>query len=113
MERQQKILKTQILSGFALVYNLKIYSYNFSNTTCSLKFYSNEEATYFDNDIADIHGFTHKANIFGDVVAQLVSNVINGILENIPTAALSKYLSQFQRSPEIPLINCKVQLKLY
>ena len=43
----------------------------------------------------------------GDIVGQPASHVINGILENV-TAALSKYLSYFWRSPEIPLINCKV-----
>lgn len=88
-----KNIEDFFLLGLVLVYNLKIYSYNFSNTTGRLKFYSNEEATYFDNDIADIHGFTHKANILGDVVAQLVSDFVNRILENIPTAASSKYLS--------------------
>ena len=88
-----KNIEDFFLLGLVLVYNLKIYSYNFSNTTGRLKFYSNEEATYFDNDIGDIHGFTHKANILGDVVAQLVSNFVNRILENIPAVASSKYLS--------------------
>ena len=36
----------------------------------------------------------------------------NGILKNITISMPLKYLSNFLRSLEIPLINCKVDLKL-
>ena len=36
----------------------------------------------------------------------------NGILENATTAVPLKYLCNFWRSLEMPLIHCKVELKL-
>ena len=36
----------------------------------------------------------------------------NGVLKNATIVVLSKYLSIFWRSLEMPLINCKVELKL-
>ena len=37
---------------------------------------------------------------------------MNGILRNTTTAVVLKCLSSFWRSREIPLINCKIELKL-
>ena len=39
-------------------------------------------------------------------------NVANGILKNVAIAVPLKYLSNFWRSLEMPLINCKIELKL-
>ena len=39
-------------------------------------------------------------------------NQSNGILKNATIAAPLKHLGNFLRSPEMPLINCKVELKL-
>ena len=39
-------------------------------------------------------------------------NAANGILKNVTIAVPLKYLSNFWRSLETPLINCKVELKL-
>ena len=36
----------------------------------------------------------------------------NGVLKNATIVVLSEYLSIFWRSLEMPLINCKVELKL-
>ena len=36
----------------------------------------------------------------------------NGVFKNATIVVLSKYLSIFWRSLEMPLINCKVELKL-
>ena len=36
----------------------------------------------------------------------------NGILKNATIAVPLKYLSDYQRSLEMPFINCKVELKL-
>ena len=38
-------------------------------------------------------------------------NQANGILKNAAIAVPLKYLSNFWRSPEMPLINCKTELK--
>ena len=45
-------------------------------------------------------------------VAQTALNAANGILKNATIAVPLKYLSNFWRSLEIPLINCKVELKV-
>ena len=37
---------------------------------------------------------------------------MNGILRNTTSAVVLKYLSSFWRSREMPLINCKIELKL-
>ena len=39
-------------------------------------------------------------------------NQVNGILKNATIAVPLKYLSKFWRSLEMPLINCKMELKL-
>ena len=64
-------------------YNLIKYSSNYSETTASLWFYSKDEATNFD------------------------SNVANATI-TIPL----KYLSNFWRSVEMQLINYKIELKI-
>ena len=45
-------------------------------------------------------------------VAQTALNAANGILKNATIAVPLKYLSNFWKSLEIPLINCKVELKV-
>ena len=45
-------------------------------------------------------------------VAQTAPNAANGILKNATIAVPLKYLSNFWKSLEIPLINCKVELKV-
>ena len=47
-----------------------------------------------------------------NTVAQLAPNLRNGILRNATIVVPLKYLSNFWKSLEIPLINCKVELKL-
>ena len=65
----------------------------------------------FNNNIANtdnVRSFKYKAKLSGNTVAQ--PNPNEAI--NSATAVLLKYLSNFWRSLEIPLINCKVELKL-
>ena len=92
-----------------LMYNLIKYSSNYFNTTGSLWFYSKNEATNFDADIADTNNFKSfkcETKLIGSTTAT------NGILENTTIAVSLEYLSNFWRSLEIPLINCKIELKL-
>ena len=96
-------------------YNLIEYSSNYSETTGNLWFYSKGETNNFDNNIWDIDqvkSFTYKAKILGNTEAQSPPNNANGILENATIPVPLKYLSNFWRSLEMPLINCKVELKL-
>ena len=97
------------------MYNLVEYSSNYSQTTGSLWFYSKDESANFDADIANTDGFKpfkYKAKLLGNTVAQPGPNAANGILKNATIALPLKYLSNFWRSLEMPLINYKVELKL-
>ena len=54
----------------------------------------------------------YKAKLLGNTVAQPNPNQANEILRNATIAVLLKYLNNFWRSLEMPLINCKVESKL-
>ena len=97
------------------MYNLIEYNSNHSATKGSLWFYSKDEATDFNADIANddnFKSFKHKAKLLGNTAGQPAPNATNGILKNKAIAVPLKYLSSFWRSLEMPLINCKVELKL-
>ena len=97
------------------MYNLIEYSSNYSETTRSLWFYSKDEATNFNNDIEntdDFKSFEYKAKLLGNTVAQPAPNQAYRILKNVAIALPLTYLNNFWRSLEMPLINCKVELKL-
>ena len=87
------------------------YSSNYSETTGSLWFYSKDEATNFNANIANIDNFKffkYKAKLLRNTEAQ-DDNATNGILK---MQQLLCHLSNFWRSLEMPLVNCKVKLKL-
>ena len=74
-------------------------------------FYSRDESTNFNTDIADgsnFKSFTYKAKLLGNTEA----DGANGILKNITIAVSSKYLSNFWKPLDMALINCKIKLKL-
>ena len=84
-------------------------------TTGRLWFYSKDKATDFNADIANdnnFKSFKYKAKLLSNVEAQPNPNHAYGILKNATIAVPLKYLSNFWRSLEMPLINCKVELKL-
>ena len=93
------------------MYNLIEYSSNYSETTGSLWFYSKDEATYFNADIANnniFKSFEYKAKLSGNTVEDEPKEIIR----NATIAFPLKYLSNFWRSLEMPLINCKIELKV-
>ena len=77
------------------MYNLIEYSDNYSDTS--------ENNTDVSNDNAP--SFKYKANLIGNTEA-------NGTKNGVKIAVPLKYLSNFWRSLEMPLINCKVKLSL-
>ena len=90
------------------MYNLIEYSSNYSETTRNLWFYSKDEATNFNADVANdnnFKSFKYKAKLLENTEA----DGVNGILNSATIAVLLKYLSNFWRSLEMPLINCKVE----
>ena len=93
------------------MYNLIEYGSNCSETTGSLWFYSKDEATNFNADIVhdnNFKSFEYLAKLLGNTAAQ-ADNAANGILKNATIAVPLKYLTNFWRSLEMPLINCKVE----
>ena len=91
------------------------YSSNYYETTGSLLFYSKDEATNFNADIANddnFKSFKFKAKLLGNTVAQPLPNAANEILKDATITIPLKYLSNFWRSLEVPSINCKVELRL-
>ena len=97
------------------MYSLIEYSSNYSETTESLWFCSNDDTTDFNENIAiddNFKSFKYKDKLLENTVAQPNPNHAYGILRNAPIAVSLKYLSNFWRSLEVPLINCKVELKL-
>ena len=86
--------------------NLIEYSSNYSETTESLWFYSKDETSNFNADIAyddNLKCFEHKAKLLGNTEAD--GN--NGILKNATIAVPLKYLSNFCRSLEMSLLIAK------
>ena len=78
------------------MYNLIEYSSNYSETTGSLWFYSKDEATDFNADIANdnsFKSFKYKATLLGNTKAQPNPNHANGILKNATVVVSLKYLS--------------------
>ena len=97
------------------MYNLLEYSSNYSGTTVSLLFYSKDEATNFNDDIANTNAFKSfkcKTKLLGNTVVQPNPNQVNGNLENATIVVPFENQSNFWRSLKMPFINCKVELKL-
>ena len=89
------------------MYNLIEYSVNYSSTSGSLWHFERDEIinnTDVTND-DDAPSFKHKASLIGNTEANETKN-------GVKIAVLLKYLSNFWRSLEMPLINCKVELSL-
>ena len=96
------------------IFNLIGYSSNYSKTTGTLWFYSKDETSNFNHNIANSNNFKsfkYKSKLLGNTEAQ-TANAANGILKNATIAVPLKYSSNFWRSREKPLINCKVELNL-
>ena len=88
------------------MYNLIEYSDNYSYTSGSLWGFKRDEIV----DNADVTNdnapsFKYKASVIGNTWG-------NGRKDGVKIAVPLKYLSNFRRSLEIPLINCKVELSL-
>ena len=89
------------------MYNLIEYKDNYSDTSGSLWDFKRDEI----NDNADVTNdnnapsFKYKASIIGNTEN-------NGTKNGVKIAASLKYLSNFSRSLERPLINCNIELSL-
>ena len=89
------------------MHNLIEYSVSYSSTSGSLWHFGRDEITN-NVDVANddnAPSFKHKASLTGNTEA-------NGTKTGVKIAVPLKYLSNFWRSLEMPLINCKVELSL-
>ena len=92
-----------------LMYSLIEYSDNYSKTSGSLWQYCKEIPAVNDaGNIADFDGATDSFNFFKKVTGQ--TNNYGRI--NIETMVPLKYLSNFWKTLEMPLINCEFELIL-
>ena len=75
------------------MHTLLEYISNFSNKTCSLRFYSKTEAANFNANIANNNNFnfSYKAKLLGSIE----SNRAKGILRNKAIVVPLEYLSNF------------------
>ena len=94
------------------MYNLIEYSDNYSDTSGSLwQFKKNEvPAGNIDFSIINSQSFKYKAALL-EKTANAVNNT-NSSVKDAKIVVPLKYLSNFWRSLEMPLINCKVYLEL-
>ena len=98
--------ETDFINITVPMYSLIEYSDNYSDTSGSLWHFKRYETTNnadVSNDNAP--SFKYKANLIGN-------NEANGTQNGVKIAVPLKYLSNFWRSLEMPLINCKVELSL-
>ena len=94
------------------MYNLIEYSNNYSKTSGSLWQYCKEIPAVNDNgDIVDFNGAnaTDSFNFKTKITGQTDNN---GRIDNVEIMVPLKYLSNFWRALEMPLINCEIELIL-
>ena len=85
-----------------LMFNLTEYSDNYAKTTGSLWQYFRDET---NDNLAEIESFKSKIKITG-------KTPVNNNVKNVEIMVPLKYLNNFWRTLEIPLINCEVNLIL-
>ena len=94
------------------MYNLIEYSNNYSNTSGSLWQFKRDEQNMNKGNPANVTAddsspFKYKWSFFKPLTAD-----DTGVLKDVKIAVPLKYLSNFWRSLEMPLINCKIHLEL-
>ena len=94
------------------MYKLIEYSDNYSDTSRSLWQFKRDKVPANNTDLTDTNSdsFKHKAALV-EKTAIAVNNT-NSSVKNTKIVVPLKYLSNFWRSLEMPLINCKIHLEL-
>ena len=88
------------------MYNLIEYSDNYSDTSGSLwQFKRDEIEGDVDLTVDNSSFFKYKSNFIGDTVADGANRKKEGVKIAVPL----KYVSNFWRSLEMILINCKIE----
>ena len=97
------------------MYNLIEYSDNYQDSSATLYQYKRDEQPEY-NAVADLtadnsSSFEYKIKLLGNIPQLDADAACVGIL-NVKVAVPLKYLSNFFRLLEMPLINCKIKLTL-
>ena len=89
------------------MYNLKEYSDNYQDSSATLCQYKRDEPPDNNADLTanNSTSFKYKVNLLGNIAAA-VPNVARVARLNVKIVVPLKYLSNFFRSLEMPLINC-------
>ena len=95
------------------MYNLVEYSDNYQDSSATLYQYKRDEPPNNNVNLTadNSTSFKYKVNLLGNIAAADPDNAHVGRL-NVKVVVPLKYLSNFFRSVEIPLINCKIKLNL-
>ena len=97
------------------IYNLIEYSDNYQDSSATLYQYKRDEppeANAIDDLTADnSSSFKYKVSLLGNV-AEVAGDAPGVRRLNVKVVVPLKYLSNFFRSLEMPLINCKIKLNL-
>ena len=97
------------------IYNLIEYSDNYQDSSATLYQYKRDEPPD-DDAVADLtadnsSSFKYKIKLLGNVT-RVAGNAASVRRLNVKIVIPLKYLSNFFRSLEMPLINCKIKLNL-
>ena len=97
------------------MYNLIEYSDNYQDSSATLYQYKRDEPPE-DDAVADLaydnsSSFKYKIKLLGNI-ARVAGNAAGVRRLNVKIVVPLKYLSNFFRSLEMPLINCKIKLNL-
>ena len=92
------------------MYNLIEYSDNYQDSSATLYQYKRDEPPE-DDAAANSNSFQYKIKLLGNI-PQLATDAARVGRLNVKIVVPLKYLSNFFRSLEMPLINCKIKLNL-
>ena len=95
------------------MYNLIEYSDNYQDSSATLYQYKRDEPPEDDADLTAINSdsLKYKIKLLGNVTE--VAGDVTGVRKlNVKVVVPLKYLSNFFRSLQMPLINCKIKLNL-
>ena len=95
------------------MYNLIEYSVNYQDSSATLYQYKRDEPPDDNVDLTadNATSFKYKVNLLGNIAAVNPDAARVGRL-NVKIVVPLKYLNNFFRSLEMPLINCKIKLNL-
>ena len=102
----EHIEKAEDLDIVMLMYNLLEYSDNYQNSTGSLYQFIRDEPPVDNADVAN----NTTTLVYKSKLIKGTDN--NNNVNNVKLVVPLKYVSNFFRSLEMPLVNCKIDLEL-